>query len=55
MVIIQKRVSDIIQVVPEEMISFVKRKQISAIVNAAQPTLMGSNEPSCCTSKLLFL
>lgn len=45
MIINQKRVSEIIQVVPEEMISFVKRKQISAIVNAAQPTLMGSNEP----------
>lgn len=42
----EKCVSDIIQIVQEEIVSFVKKKNINAIVNAANPTLMGSSEPS---------
>ncbi len=42
----EKCISDIIQIVPEEIVGFVREKHIDAIVNAAKPTLMGSEEPS---------
>ncbi len=42
----EKCVSDLIQLVTEEIVSFVEREHIDAVVNAANPTLMGSNEPS---------
>lgn len=42
----EKCVSDIIQLVPTEIVSFVEQNGIDAIVNAANPTLMGSNNSS---------
>lgn len=42
----EKCVSDLIQLVPEEIVKFVEREHIDAVVNAANPTLMGSKAPS---------
>lgn len=42
----EKCIADIIQIVPNEIVSFVKENKINAIVNAAKPTLMGSSELS---------
>lgn len=42
----EKCIADIIQIEAEEIVSFVKENHIDAIVNAANPTLMGSSEPS---------
>ena len=41
----EKCVSDLIQLVSEEMVTFAERKHIDAVVNAANPTLMGSKDP----------
>lgn len=46
MIIEEKYVSEIIQIVPEEIVAFVKEKHTDAVVNAAKPSLMGSEEPS---------
>lgn len=42
----EKYISNIIQIESREIVSFVKENNIDAIVNAANPTLMGSSEPS---------
>lgn len=43
--IVDKRISDMIFVCSEEIVELTKRKNVDAVVNAADPTLMGSNEP----------
>lgn len=42
----EKCVSDMIQIIPEEIVEFVRDQHIDAIVNAAKPSLMGSEELS---------
>lgn len=41
----EKDISKMIRIVPGEITEFVKRRHIDAIVNAANPTLMGSTQP----------
>lgn len=42
---VDKRISDMLWVCSKEIVEFTERKNIDAVVNAADPTLMGSNEP----------
>lgn len=39
-----KKISDMMFVCSEDIIELVKRRKIDAVVNAANPTLMGSNQ-----------
>lgn len=43
--ITDKKISDMLWVCSEEIVELAKRKKVDAVVNAADPTLMGSSEP----------